>query len=765
MSGKHAALILLSMVLAVFGAYLLLPLGDQQLKEDYSQVILSSDDSFLRVYLNKEEQYLLPESLQDSIPENLKHAVLTFEDQHFYRHPGVNPLALARAVYLNIKHGRIVSGGSTVTMQVSRMILEQPRTYWNKFREVMLALKLEVHWSKEEILANYLNHAPYGSNVRGYIAAAYRFFGKKPTQLTWAEAALLAVLPNAPGFIFPSSHQAQLKEKRDELLLKLKLKNIITEEEYELSLLEKIPNEIIPFPLYAPHLGDRIHQESDLDLVRTTIDLEIQHETSFFVQQHAARMAQLGIRNVSALVVNNQTGGVAAYVGSQDYHDLEKNGRVDGIVAWRSSGSILKPLLYALAIDEGHILPQTLIQDVPSYYNSFSPSNASEKFSGVAPASEALIHSLNIPAVRLLYAYGIPKFYYQLKDAGVSSLFRSPEAYGLPLILGGAEVTAWDMAKLYRGLANGGVFQDIHYLQGAERTFKRQVVSRGSTLLVLEELKELIRPGHEFYWKKYSSQRPVAWKTGTSYGHKDAWAVGTTPRWTVVVWVGNFDGESNKGIAGMQSAGPLLFNIFKVLPGGRADWFTPKQTDYVKVETCQHTGFYAGRNCPDVVEVDAPKRMKPLKVCPYHHKYHIENDYAVCSRCWNGNQQARYQLTFTPTINYYLKQNGNLVSQIPPHNPLCQASQEQDVLEIIYPLDNANIFVPKDFNGEYQLLVAKVASQFPERELFWFLDDELIGSTTKKGTFPLQLKKGMHELTVVDVKGNRDKVRFSAIAN
>lgn len=515
--------------LLLFFVYILIPLESEKLTRSYSQVILANDSTFLRVFLNDEEQWCLPPTLQNDISEKLEKAVLTFEDQHFHHHPGVNPMAILRAAYLNFKHDRVVSGGSTITMQLARMIKGNQRTFFNKFVEMLLAVKIEWHFTKKEILKDYLCHAPYGSNVRGYQAASYRFFGKEPLHLTWAEAATLAVLPNAPGIIFPSKNDDKLKRKRDELLKKLFDEGAIDKETYELSLLENTPNEIIPFPLSAPHLTDRIHFENNIDVIITTIDPHIQDDVNFFVSQHSAKMQQLGIANVCALVVENKTGKVVSYVGSQDYYDLDHSGKVDGVQAARSSGSILKPYLYALAIDDGIILPQTLIKDVPTYFSSFSPNNASEKFSGIAPASQALVHSLNIPAVRLLNAYGVNKFYNLLEAAGIGSLFRNADEYGLPLILGGAEVTPWDIAKLYRGLANGGKFGSIHYLEDDTPGQQRVLVSTGASYLILDEMRELIRPGLEFYWKKYSSQKPIAWKTGTSYGHKDAWAAGVTP--------------------------------------------------------------------------------------------------------------------------------------------------------------------------------------------------------------------------------------------
>jgi penicillin-binding protein 1C len=752
-----------------FVVYVLIPLSGEKLSRNYSQVILASDSSFMRVFLNDAEQWCLSPRLEPEIPEKLKTAVLNYEDRHFYRHPGVNPVALIRAFYLNVKHGQIVSGGSTITMQLARMIGKNPRTLRHKMKEMLLALKLEARYSKAEILQDYLCHAPYGSNIRGYIAASHRFFGKKPSQLTWAEASTLAVLPNEPGMVFPGKNDARLEIKRNTLLSSLLQKGIIDRETYELSLLEKTPDEIIPFPLRAPHLTNRIRAENQLlSVVHTTIDATIQDETNFFVKQHAAQLQQMGIKNACALVVNNITGEVVSYVGSHDFNDFESQGRVDGIRARRSPGSILKPFLYALAIDEGLILPQTLIKDVPTYFNSFSPSNASETFSGIVPASQALVHSLNVPAVRLLNAYGVHKFYNQLKAAGLETLFRHADEYGLPLILGGSEVTPWDMAKLYMGMARGGRFSDITYLKNEEIPSHHQLASAGASYLILNELKELIRPGLEFYWKKYSAQRPIAWKTGTSYGHRDAWAVGATPIWTIVVWVGNFDGTSNKSISGMKSAGPLLFNIANVLPSKeRSAWFEANPHDFVKIKICEKTGFYASENCDDVAVVQAPVHMRPLKTCEFHKSYQVdrESGYAVCSRCWSANRTETHVLKYSPDVNYYLRRNGNLTEVEPAHNPACKSGLEKDMIQIIYPLNQANIFIPKDFDGEYEPLIGRFASQFPEREVFWYLDDSFIGSTINKPSLPLRLDAGTHRLTLVDIMGNRDHVDFSVILN
>ncbi|MEQ8469811.1 MAG: penicillin-binding protein 1C [Marinoscillum sp.] len=763
---KRRALVGGGVVLASLAVYLFAPLS-QRLPHDYSQVILANDSSFLRVFLNTQEQWCLPPQLSQNIPANLKTAVLTYEDKYFYTHPGINPVALIRAAYLNAKHGRVISGGSTITMQVARMIRNEERTLFQKILEIFLALKLEVKYSKEELLDEYLSHAPYGSNIRGYLAASYRFYDKHPDQLSWAEAATLAVLPNAPGMVFPSKNNSELKRKRDELLLKLRNEEMIDLETYELSLLEPVPGEIIPFPLAAPHLTEKIHRENQLSIVKTSIDPTIQYETNFFVRQHAATMRQMGVANACALVINNQSGKVVSYVGSQDFDDLEHLGRVDGVQAARSSGSILKPYLYALSIDEGLILPTTLIKDVPTYFSSFSPNNASEKFAGIIPANKALIYSLNIPAVRLLNAYGVDKFYNQLKAAGISTLFRTSDEYGLPIILGGSEVTPWDIGILYSGMANGGNFSTISYLEKGQNPHKNNLLSAGASYLILEEMKELIRPGLEFFWKKYGNQKPIAWKTGTSYGHKDAWAVGTTPDWTIVVWVGNFDGASNKNLSGMKSAGPLLFNILNVLPKSEPEWFKTEKADFVSIKICEETGFYVSENCPHSTISEAPKHMKPMRICPFHQSLVVNepSSQVVCSHCWTGTQVSKNYLNYPPDVNYYLRQNGGLIEDIPQHNPGCPTRQEKDMLQIIYPLDLANIVVTRDFDGTFQPVVSRVATRFPDREVFWYLDDSFLGSTVDQPSLPLKLRSGDHQLRVVDSEGNSDRVKFNVVIN
>jgi penicillin-binding protein 1C len=541
---KNIAKKIIAGITGIFLVYILIPLPSPLLEENYSLIVNDEDGNYLRVFLNEDEQWCFPPSDSVHIPDKLKKAVICFEDNYFYWHPGINPVSVIRASYQNVSRGKIVSGASTITMQVARLAKKKPRTYFNKFLEMLLALKIEFYYSKEEILKIYLDHAPFGGNIKGYRAAAERYFEKTPSELSWAEAAALAVLPNSPGIVNLSYGKDLLKQKRDRLLKKLHENGELDESAYKLALLEPIISRVYPFRILAPHLTQEIYNNTtEGTFVSTTINKDIQQYVELIAKEHSRYLKREGINNCAALIMETKTGKIKAYVGSQDYFESEAQGMVNGVTAARSSGSILKPFLYALSMDEGIIIPQTLIKDVRTYFDSFSPQNADEKFNGVVPAKEALIRSLNIPAVRLLNTYGIYRFYSFLKNAGISTLFRPADDYGLPLIIGGAEVNMIDMAMLYSGLAHSGMFSKPYFLiedSSKSSVSTIQLISPGSCLLVLDMLKELKRPGAEYYWEKYQNQRPIAWKTGTSYGGKDAWAVGVSPEWTIAVWVGNF---------------------------------------------------------------------------------------------------------------------------------------------------------------------------------------------------------------------------------
>ena len=765
----HTRKILPILFLLLLIAYFFIRLPEPLFKNDYSTVILDRNNQILRVFLNKQEQWQFPPDAELEIPYKLKVAVLEYEDKYFYDHPGINPVAIIRAFYQNITSGHIISGASTLTMQVTRLMEPKERTYLNKIYEILRALKIEIKYSKEEILKLYLDHAPYGGNIIGYQAAALRYFNVIPTKLTWGQAAMLAVLPNAPGLISPVSNPQILIEKRNTLLKHLMQAAIIDTETCDLACREEIPDHSMSLGFSAPHLSRRLKmQAGKASIIKTTIDKKLQNEIEDIVMIHGNYLESEGIKNVSALVVETQTGKVAAYVGSDDFFDYESKGQVDGVLAPRSSGSILKPFLYALSMDEGYILPQTLIKDVPSFYGAFSPANADLNYRGIVPASQALIQSLNVPAVRLLYQYGYEPFYYFLKEAGVSTLFRHYEDYGLSLILGGAETTLWDMAQIYRGLGRCGHFGNIYLLKSdkAINGSNKNLISAGACYLTLNILNELHRPGSEAYWQQYQNQWPLAWKTGTSYGQRDGWAIGVSPQWTIAVWVGNFEGQGNANLSGSGCAGPILFEIFNYLPKDPAlSWFIKPENDLDKINICMDTGFLAGDYCPHITSVDAPVHMKPLKICPYHRQIIVDKteDEQVCSLCWQDiDYHSIIKLIYPPDVSQYLRKNGQIVESLPPHRSSCPAVAQGNPLQIIYPQEKTALWIPRDFDGTLQKVNLKAAHQQKNCQVYWYLDNKYKGCSLEIHELPIVLTKGWHELEVVDEAGNSNHVKFYA---
>ena len=756
------------LLLGVLGIYLVIPPAHPLFPEDYSTLVKAENGEILHAFLNAGEQWHFPPE-EIAINDKLKQAVLTFEDEGYYRHMGVDVPAVVRAMYQNLSSGKTVSGASTIPMQVARMSRQKPRTYINKLLEAFLAVKLSLYYSKEALLSLYLDHAPYGGNVVGYQTAARMFFGKEAQELTWSEAATLAVLPNAPGLIYPSKTSMALKEKRDRLLAKLLEKGHLDAQAAELAQLEPVPEGFIRLASQTPHLAQFLKKQYPAERVlQTTLDGSLQRQANQIARRYARRLAPYGIHNLSVLIADTQSGAVKAYVGSADFFDPVHGGQVNGVTAARSSGSILKPFLYALSMDEGLITADSYIRDLPTYFEGFSPKNASREYQGVATAKDALIQSLNIPAVRLLNSYGLFQFYGFLKAAGVRSLFRTADDYGLPLILGGAEVSLWDMVGLYRGLANEGLFTDNYLLPQEKPTNASQLISAGSSYLTLEMLKELKRPGSEYFWESFTGSRNFAWKTGTSYGHKDAWAIGVNPNVTIAVWVGNFNGESNKNLSGAGTAGPILFDLLQALPNNQR-WFEKKEMHFKTQPICSLSGFRATEACPEQITREVPRGMKPLKSCDYHQFRFFSHDHAhqTCSRCWEVQGHVRESVTvYPPDIAYYLRQKGQYISLLVAHLPSCPAYQAEQAVSIIYPNLDANLFLPRDFDGKTQAVLCRVGHNQTDESIYWYLDDHFLGSTSKTHSLPVQFKEGWNTLKVIDSQGGQDTKRvFAAVAN
>ena len=748
--------------------YFLIPLPRPLFAPDYSTLIVARDGQLLRAFLNDGQQWCFPPDTSLAVPAKLRTAVLHFEDRRFYRHLGVDPLALGRALYQNAAAGAIKSGASTLTMQVARLMRPKPRTYVNKALETLLALKIELYYTKDEILRLYLDHAPYGGNIVGYQAATLKYFRKQPDELTWSEATTLAVLPNAPGLVSPTTDPQQLVQKRNRLLAGLQRAGYFDAETLHLARAEPVPTHAVPYPVGAPHLSRTLKRSRQGRLIKTTIDAGLQRELEALVERHLRYLDHQGIGNGAALLVETGSGKVRAYVGSRDFFDPAHQGQVDGVIAPRSSGSLLKPFLYALGMDAGLILPQTLVKDVPTFYSGFSPRNADERYDGLVRAEEALVRSLNVPAVRLLRRYGVFNFYRFLHDAGVSTLMRPADDYGLPLILGGAEVTLWDMARLFRGLARGGRIEPLRYLQEqTEPTPPPPLISPGAAYLVLEALRNVRRPGVEYYWHQYQNQWPLAWKTGTSYGQRDAWAIGVSPAWTIAVWLGNFSGEGNPALSGAQAAGPLLFDIFHRVPKDlNQAWFSRPDADLTTATLCLDSGRPVSPHCPQPIEALVPRHRRPMGRCPYHRSIVLNRagTHQVCSLCWQpGDHRLARQTVYPTDVVQYLRERGQVLHDPPPHKADCPVQPEAKPLQVLYPTPEARLQVGRDFDGERQKIVLRAAHSDRERALFWYVNRRFLGRTVNQHRLAVSLEPGAQSLEVVDAHGFRDRTRFYVV--
>lgn len=716
-----------------------------------STVLEARDGSLLSARIAKDGQWRFP--LLDSIPTRFEVCLLDFEDKNFYWHPGVDPKAIIRAMRANYNAGRVVQGGSTLTMQIARMLGDgAQRSIANKLKEIVLAFHLEVNQSKNEILISYCSNAPFGGNVVGLEAAAWRYYGRSPYELSWAESATLAVLPNAPSLIYPGKGQIVLERKRNRLLKSLFTQNLISEEEYELSLLEPLPDRPLPMPMHSLHLMDRNMKEHRGERIQSEIELVLQERAQAILNAHVQGLKSIEVYNGALIILDTRTQKVLAYVGNANYTTDNAN-LVDCIRAPRNSGSILKPIIYASMLNEGELTPNMLIPDIPSQFSEYSPENYHGEYDGAVPANEALYRSLNIPFVRLLKKYGVARFQKRLTQLGLSTLNRPWQDYGLSLMLGGAEVRLDELTRLYAIMGQSLAQHDESY-----------PLARWAIHHTFKSLCQLTRPVGREYQRSFTSSRKVAWKTGTSYGHKDAWAIGVTPDYTIGVWMGNADGEGRNGLTGVGSAAPLLFDVLDLLPSG--PWFsTPMEPGHL-VDLCVRSGYIAGRNCPESIQVELPAPdYSAVGTCSFHRMVYITED-----EKWQGSQacagelqmEAKSFFTLPPVQEWYYKVKHADYRVAPPYLPGCQ--QLTTDMEFIYPQPGQRVYIPVELDGEKGRVICKLAHRDANQEVFWYLDQSYLGSTHSIHEMPINCLGGQHRLLAVDESGAELGIDFEVLS-
>ncbi len=739
----------------------------------YSTLVSDKNGVLLGARISPDGQWRFPPT--DSIPENYQICLINYEDKNFFRHPGFNPFSIARAAKQNIQNKRIVSGGSTLTMQTIRLMRQNKRTFFEKFIEIILATRLEISYSKKEILAMYASHAPMGGNVVGIDAAAWRYFGHDAATLSWAEAATLAVLPNSPSLIHFGKNRDALTTKRNRLLKKLFDQKMLDETNYRLAVSEPLPAAPHALPQIAPHLVTQFHLSNPGTHIVATIDKQLQLQADEVLKHWNMEFSQNGIFNLAAMIVDIEQNEVLTYSGNVDFQNTTAGNQVDVIQSPRSTGSILKPFLYCAMLQEGLMLPNEILPDIPININGFAPKNFSLQYDGACPADEALARSLNVPWVVSLRKYSVPKFYDLLKRTGMTTLTKSADYYGLSLILGGAEGKVWEVAAGFSHMARtvnefnrSGKHiqkQDFTTIKNKQlnTTYTSQpIFQAGAAFLTLEALTNVNRP-EEIDWQFIPSMRKVAWKTGTSFGFRDGWAIGVTPKYLVAVWTGNASGEGRPGLTGARTSAQVMFDLFNLLPA--TSWFEVPYADLREVEVCRESGLLRGQNCPEssIDTMLVPPKARQAKTCEYHKILHVSEDemYRVFEQCAGSRGiKAVSYFVLPPSWEWYYKQHHPNYRTLPPFSPECMQSTQGEPMQFIYPYPNTVIKLPKQLDGTPGKAVFELAHRVPATKVFWHLGNEFLGETSDIHKLEIAPEKGEHILTVVDENGRSTTVRF-----
>ncbi len=778
---RWAAAIALAIVTMGVGLHLGVPrpLFDQPT----ATVVTDRQGALIGARIAADEQWRFPEA--DSVPEKFARCIVACEDRRFRLHPGIDPIAIARALAKNIRTGRVTEGASTLTMQLARMARgNRSRTIGQKVIEALWALDIELSYSKDEILRLYASHAPFGGNTVGLDAAAWRYFGRDAGHLSWAESATLAVLPNAPSLIHLSRNRELLRRKRDALLRQLRDDGTLAETEYSLALAEPLPDAPLPIPNLAPHLLAHVARQHAGEAVRTSIDLTLQRTVQQMADRYSTSYKANYVDDIAGIVADVESGEVLAYVGNGS--EPSATSQVDNIISERSTGSLLKPILYAAMMSSGDATPRMIFADTPLNINGFRPQNFSRTYLGIVHADESVTRSLNVPLVRMLSLYGTERFLGDLRWLGMTTLHFDAGHYGASLILGGAEGTLWNMTGMYatlarrlnhfRNLGNRYDEGDIHPLRlqsgddGALAINTRKKsgvpahetsrITASATWFALEAMSALNRPEEEADWQAFSSMKRVAWKTGTSWGGRDAWAIGVTRRYAVGVWTGNATGEGRAGLTGVGYAAPVMFDVFSVLDG--SEWFDEPLADMQTARICRHSGHVASAICAETETEMVPRQCIGSPTCPYCRWVHLSADGA-----WQVNSsgeavsrirtEARFVLP--PAQEYYYAGHTATYRPLPPVRPDCQ-SAANDQISVIVPEHGSTIVLPRIFVVVLERVVMHAACRDAQTTLFWHIDDRFIGQTQGRHEIAVRPDIGQHTLTLVDGHGHRKVVAF-----
>lgn len=750
---------LITLKLAAF----VIPIPKGGLFRPSSTLVFDADDELLRAFTAVDGSWRIRTKL-DQISPVLQRFLIAYEDASFYWHPGVNPLAILRAYRQNKAAGRIVSGGSTITMQIARMMEPKARTWFHKIIETGRAIQLEQRYGKRRLLEIYFNIAPYGGNIEGVAAASWLYFGKEPTRLSYAEAALLAALPNSPTRLRPDLHPERARQARDKVLKIVYRKGLISKGEYEEALAEPVPVARQELPFLAPQFCQELLDQNPWEpRIYSTLNLRTQLLVERLVRDHVKGLASQGITNGAVVVIDNHKQELLAAVGSADFFNTIAQGQVNGYRAARSPGSALKPFVYALGFEKGVITPQHYLEDVPiDFRGGYAPENFDKKFNGAVSSREALARSLNVPAINVLLMLGEENgLYPMLRRIGLSTL-AADDRYGLTIALGGCEVTLIELAGLYSALANGGVYQFPKLIKDQAENLPVRLFSPGAAYLVTEILTEIRRPDLPTCWE-FTSLPKIAWKTGTSYGYRDAWSVGYNKRYTIGVWIGNFAGDGRPGLVGAEVAAPLLFDIFNEVDTGKGGWFSQPATVGTR-KVCAVSGQVPGEYCEKLVTESYLTDRSPDQKCSFHQAYLVDpqSGYRLPPHYYSlaKNGVEKTYIKWPPRIAAWREANGYPVERIPSLIPDWQRLQPGQAPIIRSPSENYVYQLREGIAKEFQKICLEAAAANDVHKLYWFIDGKLLGTVYPGEKLFYIPVPGNHRLVCQDDQGRSAEMRL-----
>ncbi|MFU8803980.1 MAG: penicillin-binding protein 1C [Bradymonadaceae bacterium] len=735
-------------------------------------VITYGDGSVAHVFLAPDERWRLNTRLSEVDPDYIE-ALIALEDKRFYSHLGVDPIAIVRACLSNVHRRRVVSGASTLTMQLVRMVEPRPRTMRSKVVEAFRATQLEMHMSKEEILEAYLRFLPFGRNVEGLEAATLAYFGQDASLLAPDQIATLLSVPQSPNRRFPNQYNGErLEQARNQIARDLLELGALPRGAASANLTDAqaiaqieaapVPERMQAFPRDMPHFAWWLRQRYPrAERLHTTVDPSTQRVVERILAVHQGRLEHLGANNASVVLVDHHTGEIKAIVGNLDFDDHRHGGQIAGFDVRRSTGSLLKPFLMAMAIDRGVAGPRHLVEDAPVDYGGYAPENYDGRFQGLVRLEDALGRSLNIPFVNLLQEVGAAQFLSSLQRLGAEGFEIVPGQHGLSVIVGGVEASPMEIARMYTALARGGDPAPMHFIHGgvapgASMTSSRGELSAESTWLVRQILKGRERPDIH-HRGRFGGRTPhYSWKTGTSMGFRDAWTAGSGPSMTAVVWAGNFDNSSNTGIIGQQAAAPLFFDIMEAVdPAPRAQLDT-RPMGLADVEVCAYSGHIATSACEHTERVALPRKSVPTRACPFH--VHVDLDRAtgqiVTPSCRGDREiETRTFVTWPARVGLFMADRGVVSTPMPAYAPGCAPVGRSSGPRVTSPPSDTVLALIPGMPLESQHVPLEAIAQDTSAELSWFASGKFLGTVKAGDRLWWKPEPGEHEFVVMDAEG------------